>query len=73
LGGMPSQGPLREEIVCEEALGGHPARWVGGMSRAQRVPPVQRAGGTHFSKFSQLAPLFRILVFFNPFFEKNSR
>jgi hypothetical protein len=36
------------------------------------VPPVQRAGGTHFSKFSQLAPLFRILVFLNPFFEKTS-
>jgi hypothetical protein len=30
-----------------------PYGWAGGS-----FPPVQRAGGTHFSKFLQLAPLF---------------
>jgi hypothetical protein len=33
-------------------------------------PPFQRAGGTYFSKFLQLAPLFR--NFFNPLFTKKS-
>jgi hypothetical protein len=41
-----------------------PYGWAGGS-----FPPVQRAGGTHFSKFSQLAPLFRIF-FLIPFLEK---
>jgi hypothetical protein len=67
-------------FIREGALGGvwkklfeHPARWLGGMSPAPRLPPDDRAGGAHFSNFSQLPPLFRILIFFKPFFKKNSK
>jgi hypothetical protein len=66
-------------LFREGALGGAwkiffegPARWLGGMSPAPHLPPVDRAGGTHFSNFSQPAPLFGILIFFKPFFKKNS-
>jgi hypothetical protein len=44
-------------------------RWMGGRSPAPRLPLVDRAGGTHFSKTSKTAPLFRI-YFFNFFLKK---
>jgi hypothetical protein len=37
---------------------------MGGRSPAPCLPPVQRAGGTHFPNFSHLAPLFQILFFY---------
>jgi hypothetical protein len=59
---MP-RGPLHE---YEEALGRGlgkifvpPARWMGGMSPAPRLPPVDRAGGTYFSNIFKMVPLFK--------------
>jgi hypothetical protein len=60
----------------EEALGrglgkilGPPVRWMGGRSPATRLPPVDRTGGTHFSKISKTASFFEF-NFFKPFFKK---
>jgi hypothetical protein len=70
LGGRDALGAssrIRKKIIHEEALGrglgkilGPPACWMGGRSPAPRLPPVDRAGGTHFSKISKTTPLFRI-------------
>jgi hypothetical protein len=65
--GCPPRDLFAKKLFAKRPSGDIPA---GGMSGAQSVPPVQRAGGTYFSKFSQLAPLFRILVFLNPFLKK---
>jgi hypothetical protein len=72
LGGRDApQGPLREFLICEEALGEPPARWMGGRSPAPRLPSDQQAGGTYFSKCFQPAPLFRILFYFYLFLKKS--
>jgi hypothetical protein len=72
MGCLPPDGRARclRFLVREEALGrglakilGPPARWMGGRSPALRLPPVDRAGGTHFSKISKTAPFFEFNFF----------
>jgi hypothetical protein len=65
----PGRDLFANKKIREDALGEPPAHWLGGRSPAPRLPPNQRAGGAHFSKFSPPAPFFLIL-FFNPFFKK---
>jgi hypothetical protein len=69
LGGRNALGAssrIETFLIREETLGRGlrkvlepPARWMGGRSLAPRLPPVDRAGGTHFSKISKTALFFK--------------